>query len=217
MIKQKPNHLETYNLLLGAALKQKDYDSLIHFGEQTIKIKAGSTKTHQMLGYAYSEKDQNEKAARHYELALEFAGKDETDSTTEREQLHNQLGLLRVKQEKYGLAIVQFENTLKLNAKQPAMLNAFAQALLTTRDTALKDPVTALKLAGQACILTRSKNAAYMGTLAVAYGTVGNLTEAAKVSEKALQLAIATGNKTLIAKQQRQLNIIRAALAKPKR
>ena len=96
------------------------------------------------------------------------------------------------------------------------MLNALAQALLTTRNPALKDPSKALELAQKACELTQSKNPAYMGTLAVAYATVGNLTEAAGISEKALVLAQAKGDQDLIAKQQRQLYLIKKALEESK-
>jgi arylsulfatase A-like enzyme len=216
LIKQRPDFHEIYSALMGVALKQKDYKNLIHYGEQALKVKPGNHDLHQMLGFAYSETKQYEAAAKHYKLGLGFAEKDETDSLTKRVQLHNQLGLMRSKQKKFGLAVAQFRESLKLDGKQPVMLNSYAQALLTSSDPAIVNNSTAMKLAQQACILTGHKNPVYMGTLAVAYATVGNLIEAAKISEKALQLAIATGNKQLIAKQQRQLSLIRRALARPK-
>jgi len=52
--------------------------------------------------------------------------------------------------------------------------------------------------------------------LVVAYAMVGNLAEAAKISEKALVLAQAKGDRELIAKQQRQLYLIKKALAESK-
>ena len=100
-----------------------------------------------------------------------------------------------------------------MDRKQPSILNSYGQALLTNRDPAIIDNSIALKLAQQASVLTGHKNPAYMGTVAVAYATMGNLIEAAKISEKALQLAMATGDRSLIAKQQRQLALIRGALA----
>jgi tetratricopeptide (TPR) repeat protein len=203
-------------VLLGIAIKQKDYENAIRFGENALALKPGRFDVHQILGFAYSQIKQNEAAARHFELALESAPKDQTDSLTERVQVHNQLALLRSRQKKFDLAIVQFEETLKLNPKQPDMLNALAQTLLTCPNQALKDPPRALKLARQACALTQSKNPVYLSTLAVAHATLNNLNEAARISEKALALAQATGDRALIAKQQKQLYLIKKALAESK-
>ena len=216
LIKQRPEFYEIYSILMGVALKQKDYKNVIYYGEQALKVKMGNFDLHQMLGFAYSEVKQYEVAAKHYKLGLKFAEKDETDSLTKRVQLHNQLGMMRSKQKKFGPAIAQFKESIKLDGKQPAILNFYAQALLTSRDPAIVNNSKALKLAQQACNLTGHKSPTYMGTLAVAYATVGNLLEAAKISEKALQLAMTTGDRGLIAKQQRQLAVIKGALARPK-
>jgi arylsulfatase A-like enzyme/Tfp pilus assembly protein PilF len=215
LIRQRPEFYDLYNLLLSIAVKQKDYENAIRYGEKALALKPDRFDIHQVMGFAYSQTQQDEAAARHYERALELASK-EADYLDKRLQVHNQLGLLRAKQKKFDMAIVQFHETLRLNPKQPDMLNALTQALLTTRNPALKDPSRALELARQACELTQSKNPAYLGTLAVAYATVGNLAEAAKISEKALVLAQAKGDQELIAKQQRQLYLIKKALAESK-
>ncbi|MHC4177395.1 MAG: sulfatase-like hydrolase/transferase [Planctomycetota bacterium] len=213
LLKQRPGFCELYDILLGVALKQKDYGNAIRYGEKALALKPGRSNVHFMLGLAHIQNRQDEAGAKQLELALESMPKDHTVSLAERLQVHNQLGLLRSRQKKFDLAIVQFKETLKLNPKQPDMLNALAQALLLCPDQALKDPSKALELAQQACALTRSKHPEYLGTLAVAYATLDNLSEAVKVSEKALALAQTKGDQALIAKQQRQLYLIRRALA----
>ena len=216
LIRQRPEFYELYNVLIGLALKQKDYENAIRYGEKALALKPGSFNVHNSLGLACFQSKQDEAAAWHFERALELVPKNQTDSLAKRMQVHNQLGLVRSRQKKFNLAIVQFEETLKLNPKQPDMLNALAQALLTCPDQTLKDPSRTLELARQACALTQSKNPAYLGTLAVAYATLGNLTEAAKISEKALVLAQAKGDQALIAKQKKQLYLIKKALAELK-
>jgi arylsulfatase A-like enzyme/Flp pilus assembly protein TadD len=216
LIRQRPELYDLYNLLLGLAVKQKDYENAIRYGEKALELKPGRFDVHQILGFAYSRIEQNETAARHFEMALDFATKDQTDSLTKRVQVHNQLGLLRSKQKKFDLAIVQFNETLKLNPKQPDMLNALAQALLACRNPALKDPSKALELAQKACALTQSKHPEYLSTLGVAYATVNNLTEAVKILEEGLALAQAKGDQALVAKLQQQLYLVKRALAESK-
>jgi arylsulfatase A-like enzyme/Tfp pilus assembly protein PilF len=216
LIKQRPEFYELYNLLVGFALKQKDYENAIRYGKKALALRPDSFNVHNTLGLAYFQTKQDEAAARHFELALEFVAKEQTDVLDKRVQVHNQLGLVRSRQKKFDLAIVQFEETLKLNPKQPDMLNALAQALLTCPDPALKDPSQALQSAQKACALTQSQNPVYLGTLAVAYATLNHLSEAAKISEKALALAQAQGDPALIAKQKKQLYLIKRALAESK-
>jgi tetratricopeptide (TPR) repeat protein len=216
LIKQRPQFFGSYNVLLGLAIQQKDYENAIRFGEKALVLKPDNFNVHNIMGLAYFQSKQDEAAARHFELALKFAPEDQTDSKDARVQVHNQLGLVRSRQKKYDLAIVQFEETLKLDPKQPDILNAFAQALLISRDPAVKNPSRALDLARQACELTQSKHPEYLSTLAVAYATLNNLSEAVNILEKALPLAKATGDKALIARLQKQLYLIKRALAESK-
>ncbi|MHC4742175.1 MAG: sulfatase-like hydrolase/transferase [Planctomycetota bacterium] len=216
LIKQWPEFFESYNLLVGVAVRQKDYRSAIHYGEKALELKPDVFDVHQILGFAYSQIGQNEAAARHFELALKCVPEDQPDSRAQRMQVHNQLGLLHSKQKKFDLAIVQYEETLKLNPEQPDMLNALAQALLACRNPALRNPPRALKLAQKACRLTQSKNPEYLSTLGVAYATLNNLSEAIKILEKALPLAQARSDQVLLNKLNTQLGLIRRAMAESK-
>ena len=165
---------------------------------------------------AYSKSKQNEAAAKHFELVLEFMPKDQTVSLAKRVQVHNELGLLRARQKKFDLAIVQFEETLKLDPKQPGILNALALALLVHPNQALRNPSKALELAKKACALTQSKHPLYLNTLAIAYAALNNFSEAIKTSERALALAQAKDDQTLVINLQKQLDLSKRALADSK-
>jgi tetratricopeptide (TPR) repeat protein len=141
---------------------------------------------------------------------------DQTVSPAKRVQVHTQLGLVRARQNKFDLAIVQLQEALKLNPEQPAVLNTLAWTLATCPNQSLRDPPKALELARQACALTRFKNPQYLNTLAVAYSTLNNFGEAVKISERALAIAQAKGDQKLAVNLQKQLDLFKRALADSK-
>jgi len=96
------------------------------------------------------------------------------------------------------------------------MLNILAWILATCPNQALREPSKALELAQQACALTQSKHPGHLNTLAVAYATLKNFNEAVKTSEKALALAQAKGDQTLVTDLQKQLDRFKRALAESK-
>jgi tetratricopeptide (TPR) repeat protein len=96
------------------------------------------------------------------------------------------------------------------------MLNTLAWTLATCPNQALRDPSKALELAQQACALTQSKHPGHLNTLAVAYVRLKDFSEAVKISEKAVALAQAKGDQTLVTKLQKQLDLIKRALAESK-
>ena len=216
LIKQRPGFYKLYDLLLGTALSQKDYGAAIAYGEKALELNPGRFNEHFFLGMAYFQSKQNEEAVRHFELALKFIPKEQELFLSLRVRIHNRLGGLHSTQKKFDLAIVHFNESVKLNPKQPDILDTLAWNLLTCPNQALKDPHKALESAQKACLLTQSKHPGYLNTLAVAYATGGNFSEAIETSEKALALARAKGDQVLVAKLEKQLYLIKRALAEPK-
>jgi tetratricopeptide (TPR) repeat protein len=216
LIKQRPGFYRLYELGLGTALDQKDYRAAIRYGEKAIALKPGRFRSYYNLGQAYFMNKQKEAAARQFDLVLKYMLKDQTASPTERIQVHNTLGVLHAKQKEYDQALVQFKESLKVNSNQPDILNTLAWTLLTCPNQAFRDPRGALELAKKACGLTQSQHPQYMNTLAVAYATLGNLSEAIKTSEKALTLARAKGDRALVTKLQKQLDWIKKTFAESK-
>jgi arylsulfatase A-like enzyme len=136
---------------------------------------------------------------------------------------HYTLGIAYFECKQNKLSIKHFELALEFVIKERIstiehvqVLNALAWALLTCPDQAIRNPSKALKLARQACGLTESKRPLYLNTLAVAYAENNNLSEAIKISEKALALAQTKGDQALVTKLQKQLDVIKKALAESK-
>jgi tetratricopeptide (TPR) repeat protein len=186
-------------------LKQQDYENAIRYGEMALAHKPGYFYAHEKLAFAYSFAKQDEAAAKQFELALKSMPADQPDFKANRARLNFQLGMTRSRQEKYDLAIVQFDESLKLNPKQPLLLNLFALLLLECPDASLRNPARALDLAQQACALTQLKNPAFLKTLALAYIGLNNPGPALQITRNALALATASGDAVLAAELQQQL------------
>jgi arylsulfatase A-like enzyme/Flp pilus assembly protein TadD len=216
LLKQHPGFYGLYKLLSATALNQKDYGNAIRYGEKAIALKPSGFKVHYNLAVAYSKRKQNEAAAEHFELVLEFIPKDQEAFLAKRVEVHKKLGVIRARQNKFDLAIVQLQEALKLNPQQPGVLNTLAWTLATCPNQTLRDPPKALELARQACALTQFKDPQYLNTLAVAYATFNNFGEAVKTSERALALAQAKGDQTLVINLQKQLDLFKRALADSK-
>ena len=68
-----------------------------------------------------------------------------------------------------------------------------------------------LRLAEQACRLTSYKEATPLGTLAAAYAEAGRFADAATAAQKAIALAMATGNTQFANINQQLLRLTRRA------
>jgi len=67
-----------------------------------------------------------------------------------------------------------------------------------------------LRLAEQACRLTSYKEATPLGTLAAAYAEAGRFADAATAAQKAIALAMATGNAQFASINQQLLKLYQA-------
>ena len=200
------------------AIKQKDYRTAVRYGEKALELEKSDgfkfyVVFHLNLASAYAKLQQDDAAAGQFELILEYIRRDQTAFLERCVQVHNQLGNLRSKQNKFDLAIVQFKESLKLDSNQPKLLHSLAHIMMNCPDRSFRDPYKAVEYARQACQLTQSKNAMYLNTLTVAYYNIKNYKEAIKAAEKAIALAQAEGDYAITAKLQKQLDLIKKTLA----
>jgi arylsulfatase A-like enzyme len=136
-------------------------------------------------------------------------------------RIHTNLGIAYFRNQQSEAAATQYElalehmqrNQAPTSAERAKVLNALAWILLTCPNEAVKDPPRALGLAQKACTLTRSTHPQYLNTLAVAYGTLNQFSEALKICEKALALARARGDQARIATLQKQHDLLKQAMA----
>jgi cytochrome c-type biogenesis protein CcmH/NrfG len=107
-------------------------------------------------------------------------------------------------------AIAQYREVLSRKPDSIQALNNLAWLLATSSDDTLRDGAEAVRLAEKACRLNEYKDPATLGTLAAAYAEAGRFADAVTTTQKALDLATATGNARLAGIHQQFLALYRA-------
>ena len=82
--------------------------------------------------------------------------------------------------------------------------------LATSPDAAIRNGAEAVTLARRAFRLTRGREPAVFGTLAAAYAEAGRFAEAVDAAERAIALASARGNTTLVDTLRARIKLYRA-------
>jgi tetratricopeptide (TPR) repeat protein len=90
---------------------------------------------------------------------------------------------------KHVEAIADFERALALNKDDESLLNNYAWVLATSPDEKLRDGPKALKFATKAAEATKFETPHVLSTLAAAYAETGDYENAAKWSQKAVELS----------------------------
>jgi len=163
---------------------------------QSIQIDPDNPNTNYHLGMALKRQQKYEDAAGHFEKSLQLKPV---------WYVHSSLGDIYFQMGKIDLAIDQWTRAINLNPLTPVVLNKLAWLLTFATDPKLRDTARAVKFAQQACELTRYEQYPFLETLAAAYAAAGQLPLAVQTVQKALDLALATGNKDAAAKIQKQL------------
>jgi tetratricopeptide (TPR) repeat protein len=88
---------------------------------------------------------------------------------------------------KHAEAIADYEKAVKLQPKDPGVLNNLAWVLATSPNDKLRDGKRAIALATLACKETNYQQAHILSTLAAAYAETGDFRSATEWSEKAVQ------------------------------
>ena len=107
-------------------------------------------------------------------------------------------------------AIIEYQTALQLNPTNSAALNDLAWLRATAPEESLRDGTEAVKLAQRSCELTEYKQAQRIGTLAAAYAEAGRFQDAVKSAEKAKELALAAGDKSIAERNEQLLGYYRA-------
>jgi tetratricopeptide (TPR) repeat protein len=129
---------------------------------------------------------------------------------------HNNLGAALFKKGRVNEAINSFQKALAIQPDSGDAQNNLARIawlLATSPDPSIRNGTKARELALQANQLSGNENPMILRTLAAAYAEMGRFSEAIAISQRAMQLASAQNNVTLVASLQIQLKAYEAGSA----
>jgi len=188
------------NSKLGLAFFQQGKldEAVTHFNE-SLRIKPDSPTVHCNLGVIFARQRKLDEAVTHFRKALEFEpGYPEAAAN---------LGRALIKQGKLDEAVTHFTETLQLKPDSVGSMDTLAWLLATHRDAEFYNPAEAVRLARRACELTKYEKPQLLNTLAAAYAAAGRFPDAVATAEKALDLAVSSGQNRLAEEIQEHLSL----------
>jgi tetratricopeptide (TPR) repeat protein len=187
---------------LGIALgKQGKFDEAVKYFTEALRIKPDAA-THTTMGYVLALRGSLDEAAVHLAEALRL--------DPQSAQAHYYLGQVLVQRGKIGEAITHFEKVLRLKPDGVEPMNNLAWLLAASKETAIRNPDKAVRLARRACELTNYKEPVLLDTLAVAYAAAGDFSKAIETAEKALELCQSSEQETLKKEIESRLALYKA-------
>jgi tetratricopeptide (TPR) repeat protein len=201
-VRIKPNYTQArYNLGVELAATGELEQAAVQFSE-ALKLDAKSEILHNNLGVVLAQQNKTESAIEHFQRAFEL------NPHYPKPYLNYAVALQQ--QGEAALAITNYYRALELEPDWPEALDKLAFLLATCPIPQYHDPGKALILALRATELTRRSVPDYFSTLALAYGAVGDLTNAVAAMEMARGQAERKGLQTLSENLNRDLELYRA-------
>jgi tetratricopeptide (TPR) repeat protein/mono/diheme cytochrome c family protein len=157
---------------------------------------------HYNLGRALAERGQVDRAIQSYQKAIEISPEDA--------DAHQSLARALVLQNDLAEAIYRYRRTLEIEPDRVGALLDLAWIIATAPNLELRVPAEGVRLAERAVRLTDGRDATALDTLAAAYAAAGQSDRAIETAERALSLALETGERELAAEIRTRLNRYRA-------
>jgi protein O-mannosyl-transferase len=111
---------------------------------------------------------------------------------------------------KHEQIVAHFREALRLKPAWLEAMNNLAWIMATSDRSEVRNGAEAVRLATQACELTRYKNALVLGTLDAAYAEAGRFAEATDTAQRGLDLAVAAGETNLAENARARLKLYQA-------
>lgn len=194
-----PNRADAHIGLAFVYLAQGKADQAITHCTEALQLNPREAKAYYNLGRAFYRQNKLDKAIEHYNHALRL--------NPRLFQIYNDLATAFYRQGKIDKAIAYWNKAMRLRPDWSEALNNLAWTLATHQDQQYRNAAEAVRLAKKACELTEYKQPDLLDTLAAAYAAAGKFTEAVKTAEKAIELAMLSGNKPLAEQIQSRLQL----------
>jgi tetratricopeptide (TPR) repeat protein len=234
-LKLKPEFADVH-LSFGALLagQQKWNEAIAQFNA-ALQSDSSNADTHFNLGAAYQAKGELDEAAKQYAEACRLR----PDDVEARESLgllllglgkaneavicfHEGLRLQPNAKAHYELAlaldasgdgekaITEYREAVRLGPASALYKNDLAWALATNPDEKVRDVKEAIRLAEEACQLSKGSEPRFFGTLDAAYAGAGRFDEAIATANKTRELALAAGQQQIAHAAEERLALYRA-------
>ncbi len=205
VLRIKPDHADArYRMANLLAEQGRSEDALAEYSK-TLQINPNHAKAHYKLAVHSARLGKLNEAIRHYSEVLRIKP-DHADA-------HYRLGKAFAQQGRTEEAIECYRQALWLRPDWPEVLNSLAWVYATNENTKLRNGPAAVQLAQRACELTGYKNPNILDTLAAAYAEADSFSDAVRTAEKALDIAVLSGQKELVEKIQHCLGLYKAGKA----
>jgi tetratricopeptide (TPR) repeat protein len=185
---------------LGEVLEQlgrKDEAAALY--AESVRIEPGYPIGQFKLGMILLESGRPEDAFTHLKAAADLMPRNP--------DLQYDLGVFLSQHGKPDEAISRLNAALGLRPDFPEALNQLAWILSTNPDPKLRSGQKAVPLAERACELTQNRLPAFLTTLSVAYAEAGRFSDAITTAQKARDLAVASGQKEIAARDEALLKL----------
>ncbi|MBN2562894.1 MAG: tetratricopeptide repeat protein [Phycisphaerae bacterium] len=185
-VRIKPDLSDAHSML-GSLLCAKGMfrEGAMHFSE-ALRHDPHNAASHYGLGELLARQGRLEEAVRHLSLAVQI----EPDYAS----AHYSLGKVMFSLNRIDESIRHLSLAVQYAPDDSEMLRDFAWILVTAPDPSRRDGARAVQLAKRSCELTKYRQVEPLDVLGVCYAETGQFAEAVRSAEKALQLAIASGN-----------------------
>lgn len=173
------NYLAHNNLGLALAAENKLDEAMVHY-RKALDIVPNYLQAHINLANTLAVRNRFNEAADHYKIALSI---DPTDPGA------NFLLAVILDQNKHASAAVKYyKQALRYKPDLTDAANNLAWILATNPDSTLRNPRQAVQFAEQAC-RHKSSNMYILDTLAAAYASAGQFSDAIAAAQRALKVA----------------------------
>jgi tetratricopeptide (TPR) repeat protein len=165
---------------IARALQGKTEEAVQALSE-ALRIDPADAGAHNSLGNILAQKGRHEEAVKQFEEAVRL--------NPNHAGAHNNLAISCKKLGRMDEAIAQYREALRLEPDSLQGLNNLAWTLAACPKAQFRNGAEAMRLATQACELTKYQNPIPLATLAAAYAETGRFQEAISFAERAQEAA----------------------------
>jgi tetratricopeptide (TPR) repeat protein len=188
---------------LGFALSKKgDISQAIEYYQKAVQLKPDYYQAHTNLAMLLAENGKTAEAIPHWTKSLEIKPR-QADAQRD-------LGMALLQQNKIVEAVSHLKESVNLKPNQPDTLNYLARTLAAYGDGRVHNPNEAIRFAQNACQLTDYKDIGILDTLAAAYAAAGKFDDAAATAQKAVDLALSSGQEERAQTISKRLELYKA-------